>query len=336
MVTRDVPAEAVSPATLTVANSADGDFRCRICGSSAAVSTHTVREMMLGTRDRFTYAECAGCGCVQLTAPPADLSRYYPANYYSFAPPRRRAAPVRWVRALRNRGAFAPHPGLWRWLSRLKPYGLEILRRWMRDAGVTEDARILDVGCGSGRLLRDLHSAGFRRLTGADPHLDHEISSGEELRIVRKTIHELTGPFDLIVFNHSLEHIVDQQATLRSVARLLAGSGQCVIRTPVASSFAWEEYREDWVQLDAPRHVVVHSERSLRRLGEEAGLHLGEAEYDSTDFQFAGSELYRRDLSLSHLDGAFSRRELRAFRRRAAELNRLGRGDQAAFRFVKA
>jgi len=38
-----------------------------------------------GLRDEFRYLECGACRCVQLVDVPADLSKYYPPNYYSFA-----------------------------------------------------------------------------------------------------------------------------------------------------------------------------------------------------------------------------------------------------------
>ena len=58
---------------------------CEICGSGQSATHHT-REMMLGLGDRFDYSECLGCGRLRLLNPPSDLSRYYPADYYSFAP----------------------------------------------------------------------------------------------------------------------------------------------------------------------------------------------------------------------------------------------------------
>ena len=37
----------------------------------------------LGPGD-FVKVECAACGCVQIAAIPADLSRFYPDDYFSF------------------------------------------------------------------------------------------------------------------------------------------------------------------------------------------------------------------------------------------------------------
>lgn len=43
--------------------------------------------MMFGSRDKFDYLECARCDCLQIEEVPADLSQYYPANYYAFQRP---------------------------------------------------------------------------------------------------------------------------------------------------------------------------------------------------------------------------------------------------------
>ena len=78
---------------------------CPLCGGQPA-SGYEAREMMLGTRERFELGECEACGTLVLLEPPADLGRYYPADYYSFAPPARRSAPLRAARRLRGRACL--------------------------------------------------------------------------------------------------------------------------------------------------------------------------------------------------------------------------------------
>jgi hypothetical protein len=145
------------------------------------------------------------------------------------------------------------------------------------------------------------------------------------------------------MFQHSFEHLPDPQAALAAAARLLPPGGRCLIRLPLVSSYAWEHYGVDWVQLDAPRHFFLHSEESIRRLAAGAGLEILKIVYDSTAFQFVGSELYRRDIPLRSQTPddvqlratAFSREEIAAFERHARELNAETRGDQAAFYLTK-
>src|SRR5690606_33179597 len=61
------------------------DETCRICGNIGENKMHMAREMMFGTRDKFRYIECAKCGTLQIAEIP-DLTKYYPAEYYSLLP----------------------------------------------------------------------------------------------------------------------------------------------------------------------------------------------------------------------------------------------------------
>jgi hypothetical protein len=107
---------------------------------------------------------------------------------------------------------------------------------------------------------------------------------------------------------------------------------------PVAAA-SWAEYGADWVELDAPRHLHVHTEESLQVLALGAGLEQRRVGWETDAFELWGSEQYRRDIPLSdpgsHFPGGegrvFGRREMRAFRRRAVELNRSGTAGRAAF-----
>ena len=76
---------------------------CQICGNRLGNREHTAREMVFGTREEFTYIECAACGCVQLLDVPDELARFYPGDYYSYEPaPTDSSAPTRAVRAFRR------------------------------------------------------------------------------------------------------------------------------------------------------------------------------------------------------------------------------------------
>lgn len=290
------------------------------------------RDRMLGVPGEFRYAECAACGCLFLADPPASLDAYYPASYYAFAPRRPRARAREALRTLRLRVAYLGDGAVGGLLRRNMPAPLRFARSWFAHTAAGTDARILDVGCGSGDLVRDLARVGFRHVVGIDPYLaDAAPTPPHGARLVRGTVDQLAGEFDLVMFHHSLEHAPDHASVLRHVARLLRPGGWCLVRTPTVPCLAWERYRDRWVQLDAPRHLVIHSPRSMRMMAERAGLVLERVEYDSTEFQFVGSELYRRDRSLRDGLAAFTRRQRRGFAQQAAALNARSQGDQAAF-----
>jgi hypothetical protein len=140
------------------------------------------------------------------------------------------------------------------------------------------------------------------------------------------------------MFHHSFEHLADPAETLRQVEARLAPGGRCLIRLPLADSEAWAQYGVDWVQLDAPRHLFLHTRRSLALLAEGAGLEIEAVEHDSYALQFWGSEQYRRDIPLmseqSYRWGAgapvFTTEQIAGWATESERLNREGRGDQAA------
>lgn len=266
----------------------------------------------------FDYVACAGCGSLYLRELP-DLRAYYPARYHASVDDR--AGTLRgWVANVRRRPLYRAWTRLMRCVQPLP----------------AQDAAILDVGSGSGELLKALAHHGYTDLTGLDPFLERD-GSGGAVRTLRQTIESTTGAWDLIMFNHSLEHVVEPQTTVAAaIARLRSPESVLLIRLPIVND-AWREYGVDWVQLDAPRHTFVPTEAGLRRLIAGAGGTLESVVYDSGPFQFWGSERYRLGGKLDDvwrsLPATVARElvgELR-YGRRARERNRAGTGDQAAF-----
>ena len=306
--------------------------QCRICGGATDLSVRAT-ERMFGFGGEFWYDRCESCGGVQLREVPDDLPAFYPDNYYAFATRDATPSGVRaMVRFIRDALVVGRGRRVGRWMEPLLSPGMLQMRAWLERAGVSRHSRILDVGCGDGAWLRRLRDHGYAHLLGVDPFIVTPIVHRGRMLVQKGTLDDVSGEWDLIMFHHSLEHIADQRGTLASVAGRLASGGRCLIRIPIVSSDAWEEYRDRWVQLDAPRHLVLHSTESLKRLAESVGLQVEAVVHDSTMFQFEGSELYRRDRPLTELSPAtYSRAQRRAFAQRAAVLNARGRGDQAAF-----
>jgi 2-polyprenyl-3-methyl-5-hydroxy-6-metoxy-1,4-benzoquinol methylase len=271
---------------------------CKICGNPHDNQLHQPREMMFGLRHRFTYLSCAQCGCLQLEDPPSDMSIYYPSEYYSLAenpeawfsnPVKKAAKELLHTYAVTNQGLIG------KWLYARHP---DEPMRSLVHTGVSKGSRILDVGCGTGARLYGLSNAGFDHVLGIDPFIDETIRYKNGLTILKQSIYQTDGPWDVIMFHHSFEHVPDPLETLRDVRRLLAPDGVCLIRIPVASSYARSHYQANWVQIDAPRHYFLPSIEGMHLLSARAGLTLEKVVDDSTEFQFWGSEQYIKDIPL--------------------------------------
>lgn len=319
-------------------------FLCAVCGHAGPAERFDAREMMFGLRDPFRYDLCATCGSLQLADPPADMGRYYPAGYYSFdadldaefADAGKRALHARRVRALLRR----PAP-----LARRVEH--KDMRRplWsLRRLRLRPDTRVLDLGCGAGRLLYQLRLAGYAGGVGFDPYLaaDRTYANGLELR--RAGLEAAGGGWDAVMLHHAFEHMAEPVEVLRLIRERLAPGGRVLLRLPLADGEAWARYGADWVQLDAPRHLHLHTRRGLAIAAAKAGLRITAIDDDSYELQFWGSEQYRRDLPLTsdlgwkagHGRPIFTPEEIAGWRAESARLNRAGRGDQAAVHLVAA
>jgi SAM-dependent methyltransferase len=207
----------------------------------------------------------------------------------------------------------------------------------IRRARIPFDARVLDVGCGAGWLIRDMKRLGYRNVSGIDPYIKSDVRSSDGVVILKRSLHEMTGEFDVVMFHHSFEHIADQAGALKEIRRLLRPAGRVLIRVPIADSYAWKHYGVNWIHLDAPRHFFLHSPTSLRLLAEQCGLHVKELTYEGNASQFIGSEQYAKDIALIDQRKGGVRRRLqdlwhaRRYRMRAEELNRKAQGDWGCF-----
>ena len=237
--------------------------------------------------------------------PPTDLSPYYPSDkYYSFSDMPAVSIPQnpvrRWLKHFRDRSICLRRGGPGGWIADRYPNQDACdFRKWLKHTTVrSHKAAILDVGCGSGWHLRQLHGLGFTNLTGVDPYLTDDIHYGP-IRIHANNLSVLSGrSFDFITLHHSFEHMAQQTEQLKQISELLTPDGTCMIRVPIVSRGPWQRYGTNWAEIDAPRHFVLHSEMSLKLAAESAGLSLNCIQYESDAFAYAASELYSRGLSL--------------------------------------
>ena len=318
-------------------------MECRICANGVENQEFEVFEMMFGTLDKFVYFRCSVCDCLQIADYPADIGKYYGSTYYSYDPGAGKASlrqRIKWN--LRDRYAVSGRGLIGRRLFNASP---NKMLAYLAPALRSRKARILDVGCGAGGLLRVLDGIGFHDVVGADPFIDGDIEFGRRGRVLRKVFTEIDGTFDLIIFHHSCEHLPNQRQVFADVSRKLAPGGTCMMGLPLSSSFAWDHYGVNWVQLDAPRHFYLHSQDSLQRLAASADLSIVKTIFNSTTVQFWGSEQYRAGICLnddrSYSKGGlehsmFTQEDMDTFARRANELNSERRGDQALFFFKRS
>jgi SAM-dependent methyltransferase len=316
--------------------------KCKVCGNKEHNKLHQVREMQLGLREMFTYMECSSCGLMQLQDIPDNLGKYYPnEGYYSF-----------------NSGLdIRPKPDT---LRKLKAsyliYGKNKLAgsilsvgykmpdyyNWIKNAGVQYNNAILDVGTGNGSLLLDLFKIGFTNLTGIDPFIDNDLQYGD-IHVYKKSVFEITDQYDFIMLHHAFEHMDEPLKVLQQLFKMLK-KGKCLlIRTPVMGGYSWKKYGVNWMDLDAPRHLIIHSIKSMKLLAAQAGFELRNTVFDGNYMSLIGSDQYTKDIALNAANSysvkkeaaSYSKEDIENFKKITQESNKNDQADQAAFYLFK-
>ena len=103
--------------------------------------------------------------------------------------------------------------------------------------------RVLDLGCGLGEYVRAAERHGARAL-GSDIAVDRlrearrrglatdPPSTAAYFAAAGETLPVRDGTLDVIVLNEVIEHVADDRATVREIARALAPGGACILYAP--------------------------------------------------------------------------------------------------------
>ncbi len=269
---------------------------CRICGAEGLFQSYLVREMMQNTRDEFEYFVCDECKCLQIAEIPENLGRYYGQDYYSFS--------------------------------------LKEPENYQFGCPVEHTEKILDVGCGSGAWLFQRANNGWGNLYGCDPFLERELHYGDRVHIRKCTIQDMEGEdlFDEIRMSDSFEHMTDPLEVLKSAHRLLKPDATLQMKIPIWPNIAFDMFETHWYQLDAPRHIFLHSRESLEYLGQKTGMKILKMKYNSNAGQIIRSYFYQRGVPYWEqtdelIHAHFSEKQLSHLKKLAKQCNENGTGD---------
>lgn len=305
---------------------------CRVC-TTPLTPKYTFKEMMFGTREEFAYGECPNCDSIQILEVPVDIDKHYPLHYVSFN---------QFIPPLKRLPLLKRLTGNTRMQKKYKTSHNKTLE-YLKPINTAPGAKILDIGCGRGQLICLLFNEGFEQVTGVDKFISKEIDHGYGVKVLKKDLSELpSNSYDVLITHHVLEHMDEQIKELKECHRLLKKGGVFLVCIPILGE-VWDIYKENWVQLDAPRHFVLHTLKSINILAEKTGFAIKKTIFDSTAFQFWGSELYKKGIPLMQpdthktypIEDIFTPVEFADFDNRSAALNAIQRGDSARFYLYK-
>lgn len=258
---------------------------CPACGS---VESHYIFD----SYDGHAFHECARCGC-WFTPKVVDWSVF--ERLFERSPEARAHA----VAMMTGRDQEVRNADM----KRIGAY-LDDLRPLIHPA--RGRVSYLDVGCGVGHSLR----AGLERgltVQGVDVD-DAAVGLARKAGLPAVMLSELAsiprGPYQLITFWETLEHIADPLEMIQTVVPVLAEDGIVAITVPNLNALATRAMRAacEWVHggYNTPGHVNLFHVRALECLLARAGLTLLEA-----DGQYSGNPVELLSFLTGATRGAF-------------------------------
>ena len=220
---------------------------CDLCGGDRFEDLVVAYDRVVARRNDYLYRRCVSCTLVSLDGGPDDFAAAYPPDYEPHTVRAADAGVLRSRVARRTRGLIQPRGG----------------------------NRMLDIGCGSGRLLARHRDLGWR-VSGIEPNARAARACREQgIDVQEADLFEVGLPaahFDVILLHHVIEHVASPVRALRRVRSALAPGGFVVVVTPNLRSLGFRSYASCWYAIDAPRHLRLFDARTLKALARRAGL----------------------------------------------------------------
>lgn len=258
---------------------------CLLCGCKGEILYSSLRDRLFGAPGYWNIMQCSKCNLAWLNPQPAaeDVGKLY-ADYFTHKnlgiqkvflaglrmQVRSSILKCSFGYALKDANKIAGSI-----LSRIGPLkdiaGGSVM--WLH---CSENAHLLDVGCGSGSFLVQMRHLGWE-VTGIDPDGDAVSVAREKhgLNVIHGSLEKHKFPdnhFDAISLNHVIEHAIDPIGLLIECRRVLKPGGQLVLVTPNIMSLARRMFNDSWLHWDPPRHLYLFSLQALRVAADRAGL----------------------------------------------------------------
>jgi len=225
--------------------------KCPVCGGSNFSVFLKTKDFFL-TGEEFNLIQCTSCSFIftDPIPPPEQIFSYYDSPEYVSHEIKKSSFLDRIYALARKRNISNKY----KIVHQFKEYG-----------------KILDVGCGTGELLKYFkdhgwHTFGIEPVDKARTFAQNEYS----LDVYEENQLKLfdSQSFDVITLWHVLEHVYDLNGRIEELKRILKPDGVLIIAVPDIDSYDALHYGKYWGALDVPRHLYHFSRDSISLLFE--------------------------------------------------------------------
>lgn len=145
---------------------------------------------------------------------------------------------------------------------------VEIIEKFFRVPG-----KVLEIGCSVGILLSILKERGWQ-VWGVEPSKSAGVARSKGIKVVNEVFEKASlakAYFDLIILNHTLEHLDNPLEILGKARTLLRKGGRVFVDVPNFGSLSSSLLGRRWPYLAPSEHIHHFEPRTLRKVMGKAG-----------------------------------------------------------------
>jgi SAM-dependent methyltransferase len=220
------------------------DVNCAYC----LIELNSMQEFYINDNTLFL---CPFCGSITLA--PQNQYNDYPTSYFG---------------SDTKKFSF---PFIQRVIDFFQHYKGKQLSKWLN-----KNVNILDIGCGDGQILTSLAKKKHGNFIGIE--LENKAlqraKQNNKIEVLSTNIFNYFPniKFDMIICNHSFEHIHNPLFLIKHVNYLLKNDGVFYINIPNANSFQFHFFRSKWLHLDPPYHLHIPNISKFSLILEDNGF----------------------------------------------------------------
>ena len=223
--------------------------QCVVCKSQSWKRLYSVRDFNQDIVGEWDLVSCRRCGLGVLMPFPTqnEVATFYDERFYTCD--RKRFINI--VEVIRKFLAY---------------YRYNIVKAYLPPVGT-----LLDFGSGPGHWGQALSNKGWEVCNA-----DVAYNSDSKLRMEqdRPILDYPKSYFDVVTMWYVIEHMVNPQATLREIARVLKPGGILITAQQNFASVQAKMFGPRWLILDPPRHIFQFSPENLSKLANQEGYQL--------------------------------------------------------------
>lgn len=260
--------------------------RCFICGSEGQLIYANLKDRLYGSSEGWNIRKCVNpeCGLLWLDPLPleSELWKAYSCYYTHGDLDKDKFSLLNRIEAQYIKRKYTANKS-GSLADRLLGYIMYFLPTEKVEADFkmmylnsSPGGKLLDVGCGNGWFLQNMKRYGWD-VSGVDldpKAVEYCNSLGlNAYQGALETVNFPSGSFDVVVLNHTIEHVYRAQVLLDECFRILKKGGSLRLSTPNSKGYMHRKvFKSAWYGLEPPRHLYLYNRGLLESMALRSGF----------------------------------------------------------------